>query len=117
MTGGFTEARANRAFGTRLANCQSQRPADAAVLADAPEVDRDQQRHGKRNGDAMQHVKAQERRFADEAAAQQQEARIAARVDELHAADRQNLAPGPSYPMNGVARAMLLPTVMAQIAS
>jgi len=27
------------------------------------------------------------------------------------------VAPGPSYPRNGVARAMLLPTVMAQMAS
>ena len=41
------------------------RPADSAILSDAPEVDGNEDGDGQRNSDAMEDVEAQERRFAD----------------------------------------------------
>ena len=64
---------------TRSSIYHSQRPADPAVLADAPEVDGDQHRHDHRDEDAVQHVEAQQRVLADERAGQQEEPRVASR--------------------------------------
>src|SRR5438034_4975140 len=61
----------------------SQSAADAAVLAYAPEVDGNQQGHRQWDCHAVQHIEAQQRRLADEAPTQQQEAGVAARVDKL----------------------------------
>src|SRR5262245_53746722 len=58
------------------------RPADAAVLADAPEMDRDQESRRQWNGDAMQHVEAQERVAANKTAAQKGEAGVASRMNQ-----------------------------------
>ena len=60
-------------------------------------MDGDEQRRRQRQGDAVQHVEAQQRVFADEAAAQQQEAGIAARGDQLaRRRSCKNREPGPS---------------------
>ena len=95
-----------------------ERSRDAAVLADAPEVDRHQHGDAERQADAVQHVEPQQRALADERAAEQREPRIVGRVNQRHVAQRAAAAaPGPSWPRNGVARAMFEPTVIAQIAS
>ena len=98
--------------------CPLQRSADAAVLADPPEVDREQQRHRQRNRNAVQHVKAVQayprRRIARRAVTNRaSEALVIISMPPTF----NSFAPGPSCPRNGVARAMFEPTVMAQIAN
>ena len=76
----------------------------------------DQQGRGQRNGDAVQHVEAQQGIAADESAARSK--KRASEPEWINATSPlQERRPGPSLPRNGVARAMLLPTVMAQMAS
>src|SRR5687768_2698839 len=62
---------------------------DAAVLADAPEVDRHQERGDERDADAVQHVEADERGVADGPAADQGEAGVAALVNQPFASQGQ----------------------------
>jgi len=54
--------------------------------------------HGRcqRNGHAVQDIEAQERIAADEASAQEQEARVGPRMDQRYVATLRNVAPGPS---------------------
>src|SRR5262249_18269909 len=51
------------------------RSRNAAVFADAPEMDRHQERRDQRDSDAVEDVEAQQRARADEASAEQAEAR------------------------------------------
>ena len=70
-----------------------------------------------RDADAVQDVEAQQRALADEASAEQREPRVGPGVDHLHVPQGQQLRTWPFMPESGVARAMLEPTVMAQMAS
>src|SRR5260370_25290083 len=54
-----------------------QRPANAAVLAHAPEMHGDEQGRRQGDGDAVQYIKAQQRVAAHKASAQENKARIA----------------------------------------
>ena len=58
-----------------------QRPADAAVLPDAPEVHDHQHGRDERDEDAVQNVEAQQRRGPDQAAGGEQRAGVVASVD------------------------------------
>jgi hypothetical protein len=69
-------------------------------------MDRHQERRHKRDPDAVENVEAQERARAHEASAEEAEARVVGRRDELDVADLQQTRSRP-----------LDPTVMAQIAS
>src|SRR5262245_52971486 len=80
-----------RVFCVVVVSSSLQRSADAAVLAHAPEVDGDEQGRRQRHGHAVEHVEAQERVARDEPAAQEQEASVAAGVDQLDVADLQQL--------------------------
>src|ERR1700686_838235 len=62
-------------------------PRNAAVLPDAPEVHGHQKGCDERDSDAVQHVEAQERARAHEAAAEQAEPRVVRRRDERDVAD------------------------------
>src|SRR5215212_1926374 len=55
---------------------------DAAVLADAPEVDRHEEGGDERDADAVQHVEADQGGVADRPAADQGEPGVAAHVDQ-----------------------------------
>ena len=71
-----------------------QRSADAAVLANTPEVRGNQDRNNDRDKDAVQHVEAQQRIRSDKSARQQSEARIVPRMDEWHAGELDQGGPG-----------------------
>src|SRR6218665_2672728 len=64
-----------------------QRLTDSPVLADPPEVDRNQERHHDRNGHAMQDVKPVQRLLADVPGPQQEEPGIARVRDQVVATD------------------------------
>src|SRR5262249_50010478 len=66
---------------------------DTAALGDAPEVHRHQEGCHQRDPDAVEHVEAQERAGADEAAAEKPEPRIVGRSDELDVADLEQTRP------------------------
>src|SRR5262245_31647140 len=70
------------------------RPRNAAVLADAPEVDRHQEGRDERDPDAVEDVEAQERARANEASAEQAEARVVGRGHELDVADLEQVRGG-----------------------
>src|SRR5262245_12516254 len=91
LTGvGFDDGPARRrSRGASLGPRALQRPGDAAVLADAPEVDRHQRRRDEREADAVEHVEAEQRRLADEAAGEEGEAHVVSRVDEIDTAELQ----------------------------
>ena len=121
VNGSLVARRDRRLVGHRTARrprIALQRPADAAVLADAPEVDRQQQRHGQRNGDAVQNVKPVQasprpRSARPSSAKRASEALVIMSMPWMFS----SCCPGPSCPRIGVARAMFEPTVMAQIAN
>src|SRR5712692_11204687 len=75
-----------------------QRPRDAAVLAHAPEVDGHEDAGHERDAHAVEHVEAQERALADEAPAEEGEARVGPRVHHLHVAQSQELRAGALVP-------------------
>ena len=95
----------------------SHRPADAAVLPDAPEVDHDQERRRQRDRHAVQHVEPV--KVISPTLRPPSRANFASdpEVIRLTPFSFKSEAPGPSTPTPGVARAMFEPTVMAQIAS
>src|SRR5439155_9986500 len=68
-----------------------QGPADTAILADTPEMDGDEQGRRQGDGDAMQDIKSQERIPAHKAPAQENKARIAPRMDQIHISDTEQL--------------------------
>ena len=71
-----------------------------------------------RDPDAVEHVEAQERARADEAAAEQAEARVVGRRDELDVADLEQARARALDAERAASRdAMFEPTVIAQIAS
>src|SRR6516165_7527336 len=67
--------------------------ADSAVLADAPEMNGNEQGCSERHGHAVQNIEAQERCFAHGFAAQEQETRIGAGVYEWHVTNLQESGP------------------------
>ena len=69
--------RAVRSGPSRQSSVSSQRPADAAVLADAPEVDGQEDRGDERQEHDVEHVEAQQRVLADLEAAEQEQLRRA----------------------------------------
>ena len=80
-------------------------------------MDRDEQGRRQRQGHAMEHIEAQQRCLADKRPPKSKNRASLPGVINSTPPTVRNRAPGPSYPITGVARAMLLPTVMAQIAS
>ncbi len=97
--------------------CGSQRLTDPAVLTHSPEVNRDQTTDDKRNRHAVQDVKSIQSCLTNEATTEQQELRVRSVGNQLITEVLNTWKPGPSSPRNGVALAMLEPTVMAQIAN
>src|SRR5512143_1930015 len=73
----------------------SYRSRDPAVFPDAPEVHGHQERGDQRNPDAVEDVEAQQRAGADEPSAEQAEARVVGRGDELDVADLQQARARP----------------------
>src|SRR5687768_2843172 len=67
----------------------SHRTADAAVLADAPEVHRHQERQHQGESHAVEHIEAEQRGLADEASAEQAEAHVGPGVHQRDVSDLQ----------------------------
>src|SRR5206468_6193 len=79
----------------------SDRAGDAAVLADAPEVDRHQNHRHDRDPDTVQDIEAQERAGAHEASAEQREARVVAGVHQADIADLEKTGARAFVPEEG----------------